>query len=376
MITRDSLKDLAGARSADGLFLSAFLSTSRLDDWRQTAPTFLNSEFNRLIKERGLDKNGKRHVQDNLQRILDVVQYDVTSKTEGLSVFADGGSGLFQRIELPLRLSNRLVLGPSPYVRPLIHALSRLEPFIVVRVSRDESTIYVVDELHLASETDITGPYLKSTDRETGDVPVKEYYAAARQETLVELHYRDVAQALDRLLRKPGVRRVILSAQHEIAAHFRKSLSPRAAKRVVAEIAWDPAVTVAQLLVTAREARDGARQAEMERLAARIAEGLGAHGRGVAGFDETMGALHRGQVRTLLVDGENRPSGWRCVECDFAVLIPGETCPMCRGGMVPVDDAVGEAIRVAILQGTFVEVAENVEVLESLGGIGGLLRYA
>ena len=375
MITRDTLKNLAAARSADGLFLSAFLSTSRLDDWRQTAPTFLNSEFNRLTKECELGKDERRRLHEDFRRILEVVQYEVTPKTEGLSIFADGSAGVFERVELPVRLANHLALGPSPYVRPLVHAFSALEPFMVVRVSRDESSIYLVDEFRLAMETDFTGPHLKSTDRETGDMPIKEYYAAARQETLVEQHYRDVAAAFERFLDETGVRRAVLSAQHEIATHFRRTLGPRVAERLVADIPWDPAVSVAQLLVEARAARDAARRAETERLAARIAEGLGAQGRGVAGFDATMVALHRGQLRTLLVDRNYRVPGWRCLECDYALVTAAESCPVCGGGLAAVADAVGEAVRVAILQGTVVEVAEGVETLQALGGIAGMLRY-
>ena len=44
----EKLKALAGTKSAGGMFLSVTLSTSRLDDWRQVAPAFLHSEFNRV----------------------------------------------------------------------------------------------------------------------------------------------------------------------------------------------------------------------------------------------------------------------------------------------------------------------------------------
>ena len=56
MIDIESLRSLASSRSTDGAFVSAFFSTSRLDDWRQTAPTFLNSESNNLVRERGFSR--------------------------------------------------------------------------------------------------------------------------------------------------------------------------------------------------------------------------------------------------------------------------------------------------------------------------------
>ncbi len=375
MLDRDSLKTLAAARSDRGVFVSAFVSTSRLDDWRQTAPTFLNSESTRVVKELDLDKESRRHVQEDVDRILEVLRYEVDPRIEGLAVFADGESGRFERFELPFRLQNRLVVGPTAYLRPLIHALSLLEPFILVRVSRDESTVYSIDEWRVTGAEEHSGPYLKSTDRETGDVPVKEYYAAARQETLVDLHFKDVSAAVDRTLDDTGAAHIVLLGQHEVVAHFRKTLSARAAALVDAEVALDTVASFPQLLVGARAALESARKAAMESIAHRISEGLGSGGRGVAGFEDTLAALRRGQVQTLLIDREYRPSGWRCAACEHVVLAPLETCPVCGGAIVPVADAVGEAVHTAVLQGTFVEVAEQVPELGAMGGIGGLLRY-
>ncbi len=110
----EKLKMLAGAKAAGGLFLSVTLSTSRLDDWRQVAPAFLHGEFNRVTKEHGITKEKKRLLQADLDYVLEVLEYDVTPQTQGLAVFVDGEGDFRERIELPLRLVNRLVLEPSP----------------------------------------------------------------------------------------------------------------------------------------------------------------------------------------------------------------------------------------------------------------------
>jgi hypothetical protein len=44
--------------------------------------------------------------------------------------------------------------------------------------------------------------------------------------------------------------------------------------------------------------------------------------------------------------------------------------------MVPVTDAVGEIVRLAILQNGQVEVGEDIAVLAELGGVAGVLRYS
>lgn len=375
-VAKEKLKRLAGARASREVFLTVTLSTSRLDDWRQFAPTFLNSEFNRITKGHATSKEGKRLLESDLEYVLDVLKYDVTSTTQGLALFVDGGAHYYERIELPFRLVNRLVIEPSPYVRPVAHALSLLEPFVVARVSRDESSLYLMDEWGVAKEDDLTGPWLRSSDRESGEVSIKEYYAAARQGALVDLHYKEVGSALAKLLESSGVSRVALCAQHDIASAFRRTLPAAVSAKIVAEIPFDAAATIGQMLVSAREAVEKARHEEMVDLAARIKEGLGGGGRGVSGFDDVLGALGRHQVQTLLVDRDYRAPGWSCLECTWVGLTEAKRCPVCGGGTVPVADAVGEIVRLAILQNGQVEVGENIPVLEELGGVAGVLRYA
>jgi len=172
MIDKEILQRLAATRSPHNLYLSVFVSTSRLDDWRQTFPSFLSSERQRIERERALSREDQRNLDQHFGHLREVLQYDVRGKTEGLSLFANSNGGPVERIELPVRLANQVVVAPSPYLRPLVRAIDQLEPFLLVRVSRDESSIFLVVDGGVMATQDLEGPYLKSTDRETGDVPV------------------------------------------------------------------------------------------------------------------------------------------------------------------------------------------------------------
>ena len=267
---RRKLKALAGAKPVGGAFLTATLSTSRLDDWRLSAPSFLHSEFNRRTQEDGTSRSDKRLLQSDLDYVLEVVSYEITPRTQGLALFVDDRGGHSERIELPFRLLNRLVMEPSAYIRPVAHALSLLEPFVIARVSRDESSLLLVDEWGVAQEDDVAGPWLRWSDRETGEVSIKEYFAAARQDELVELHYKEVGATLAKLLEASQARRVVVCAPHEIATNFRRALAQPLAGHVVAEISFDAAASASQMVANARQAVEQARNREMAALAARI----------------------------------------------------------------------------------------------------------
>ena len=373
---REKLRDLAAARAPRGEFLTVTLSTSPLDDWKQFAPTFVNSEFGRITREGSLSKDQKRILESDLDEVQAVLQYDLTPRTQGLALFANGEGGISQRIELPFKQLNRVVLEPSPYVRPVVHALSLLEPFIVARVSRDESSLYLMDEWGVAKEDDLTGPWLRTSDRETGELSVKDYFAAARQDSLVDLHYKEVAGTLAKWLDGSPVKRVILCAQHDIASAFRRALPQAVALKVTGEIPFDANVSAHQMLAAARIAANEARQRELAQLVGRIKEGLGGNGHGAAGFDDVAGGLERGQIQTLIVDRNYRPAGWTCSSCDWVWLTSLGQCPRCGGKPVPVADAVGELVRLAILESSQVEVAEGIPALDEMGGVAALLRFS
>ncbi len=76
------------------------------------------------------------------------------------------------------------------------------------------------------------------------------------------------------------------------------------------------------------------------------------------------------------MDRNYRPPGWTCPNCDWAGLTALERCPVCGAGPVPVADVVGELVRMAILQSSRVDVAEDIPLLDELGGVGALLRFA
>jgi hypothetical protein len=373
---RERMRTLAETRSPEGDILSVIVSTSRLDDWRQSAPVYLHSEFNRVIEELGLGPNDKRRLHTGLDYALDLLKYDVTPSTQGLVVFADGGAAVSESVELPLRLMNSLTVAPWPYVRPLAHALSLLEPFVLAEVSRDESSLYVVDEWGVASEDDLTGPWLRTSDRGTGEVSIKKYYAAARRETLVEQHYKEVGSSLSKLLEVSGARRIVLAAQHDIGAAFRRVLPSVTVGAVAAAIPLDAASTVGQRVASARRAVEQARQEQIAAVVARVKEGMGPGGHGVAGFEAVRDALEGSRLRTLVVDRDYRPPGWRCRACTWVSLEQVSRCPRCGADVARSFDAVGELVRLTILEHGQLEVGEQVKELGALGSVAGLLRYA
>ena len=86
--------------------------------------------------------------------------------------------------------------------------------------------------------------------------------------------------------------------------------------------------------------------------------------------------MGRGQLQTLLVDRNYEFRAGDARTCSWVGLATVERCPVCGGDVLPTIDAVGELVRLTILENGQVEVGEHIPVLDELGGVAGLLRYA
>jgi peptide subunit release factor 1 (eRF1) len=101
-------------------------------------------------------------------------------------------------------------------------------------------------------------------------------------------------------------------------------------------------------------------------------EGEGS-GWAVNGLDETLHALARGQVRTLLVNADTAEPGFRCGDSGRLA----RTARECRGEgePVPVLDVVDDAIEEALRQGVDINVVYETEARASVDGLAALLRF-
>jgi peptide subunit release factor 1 (eRF1) len=128
-----------------------------------------------------------------------------------------------------------------------------------------------------------------------------------------------------------------------------------------------PEVHAATLVV-----REAYERASERSLVHRLQEGQG-RGWAVNGVAETLQALSRGQVRTLVVDADAGGPGYRCADSGRLAL----ESDICRGEgePVPVLDIADEAIEEALRQRVDVEVVYDPEARAAVRGLASLLRF-
>ena len=187
-------------------------------------------------------------------------------------------------------------------------------------------------------------------------------------------HYERVAKHLEALLGAHGRDRIVVGGQGPAAVTFQRSLPPDLARLVIGTTHLNPAhVTPAAVHSAARAAAEQQAREDQSALVAAIDEGVGT-GRATNGARETLRALAKGQVRTLVVREDVRASGFRCGDSQRLVLSAAD----CRaeGPAQPVRDIIAAAIHTATTQDATIVTLRDPALAKRVDGLAALLRYS
>ena len=185
-------------------------------------------------------------------------------------------------------------------------------------------------------------------------------------------HYERVVQRLAALAERDDP--IVIAGPGPAPTTFQRALPPDVARRVIGTAHLNPArLTRTAVLAAARAAAATSARGEEAQLIAELEEGLGT-GRATNGGRETLRALAKRAVRTLLVRQDIRASGFRCADSERLVLSAVD----CRGEGQPrpVRDIVAAAMQLALEQDATLAIIQDPNLANRVDGLAALLRYS
>ncbi|MCL6649150.1 MAG: hypothetical protein K6U89_12525 [Chloroflexi bacterium] len=292
----------------------------------------------------------------------------------GLALFSCLPAGLWQAHFLPVRVRDRLVYEPTPYLTPLLDILDEYERYAVVLVDKERARLFTV----------FLGA-IEESEAFEDEVPGRHDQGGWAQARLQRHHAYHVLQHLKRVVEKlrllqaqRAFDRWILAGPEEATSELVHLLPPALARRLVATLSLPLFASPAEVLAeTLRVEQEVERQQE-DALVTELLELAGGGGRATVGRAATLTALAWGGVRTLVVAEGLRLAGVECTQCGALAAEPRAQCPVCQGPVQPVEDVVERAVERALATEATVELVhgEAARKLQERGeGIGALLRY-
>lgn len=228
--------------------------------------------------------------------------------SKGLALFI--GPDFQQVYELPVPLENQAAFGRPP-VAPLLWAIDEYERYLIVTVDREQARFYTAQlgEVGFQGEMQLA---LDTTDwrRKSGSQPSTATPSLGRGSSEgdfddrvgeeVRGFHRQVADQVERLARKHGLRRIVLGGSEEAALQV-NALLPKAVAGGVVEVLSIPMRYGAHQVLQQVQplALEYERRVEMV-LVEQVIDLAKAGGRGALGQEAVSRALERGQVELLL----------------------------------------------------------------------------
>lgn len=302
------------------------------------------------------------------------------SGAHGVAVYCSSRASLFQAIRLPHAVTSAIVIQMVPRLEPLLPAP---EPacVCVALVNRRDARLFIprgnltVGEHHFEEQLhdQVHGQHRQGGWSETN------YERSIEAD--VDAHLRRTAERLYKLWKAERFDRLVLGGPHEVVTRFASEL--HADLRAVldeAELAMHVNTTSAaeidEALVPLRQ-----RWRELSQWQAlqRVLSTMDARGGTAVGVRDTLTALARRQVQSLVLGPRTDQEGSECPQCgQLYVSQNGSQCAADGTELRPLHSLRAAMIRSAVLQDASVIVLDEYEdrpEVAAFSGVGAILRY-
>ena len=376
MISEDRVRALAGHRGSC-VVTSCYLD---VDGRRHPRHADYEAQLDHLLREArekapGFGPEAVRSVATDLERIASWVRggFD-RSHVKGLALFACSADGFFEVVELPLPVSNEIVVNHTPHVRPLESVLQAYDRFAVLLVDRQRARLFRFELGELTEHTEVFDAAPRGGAQ--GGHPAQGSRGAHVQrhsEEVAHRHLKHAAEVTFAELQHRPVDHVILGGPHEVVVELEGLLHPWIRERVADRLVIPVTAAVEEVRQAALTAEAAVARRNEAALVDRLRNAIGT-GAGVAGLTATLGALVERRVDVLLVSEGYATEGWRCRSCRYLGPL-GRRCPVCSNSMDLVNDVVELAVEEALGNKCRVQMVRENADLDVLGRIGALLRF-
>jgi peptide chain release factor subunit 1 len=378
VITRSDLEKLSQIDSKQGHLLSLYLPL-----FQDNNDTDYNIQLKNLLREaeqRFRDNTGNELPGDFNELFEDIRVFirDNSGKYgRGIALFASPQKGIIEARSMPDTIETSAIVDERPNLAPLIRLVEDYAPYCTCIISRDQARILVghLDSIeeHSSLEDDVPGQH------DQGGWSQSRY--ERHIEDHVHRHFKRVAQQLFDMHENKEFEYLIIGGPEEVVAGFEDFLHQYVKERVIGEIRLLMEANINDVRQQSVEVVDHYVKNRKSEQIEQVKGESQANDLGVQGLQDTMQALQRGQVLSLVVDHEIRSSGIVCNECGAMSVTPGQgnTCLYCESSNIrDMDNVIPALITSAFQQGASVLVIDDEEQQQEvapLGGIGALLRF-
>ncbi len=376
-ISWDELRDLARFRTERGCAISMYLNLDPGDmpsagDVQTEIKSLLDAgERSEAARREDLTHEQRQGLRADFDRIRTYFETEFNRDgAQGAAVFCAGLDEGWHTFSLVEPVEDAIKVGGEFYLAPLVPLIGRGSGALVAMVGREKGQIFRLREGRLEEIVDRSEEQPRRHDQ--GGWSQKRLQQHA--DNLALEHLREVAQHLDRLVRKYRRPHVVVICGEELRTQFADALAKESRDAIVGWANADAHATPAELLAVVTPALEGAREEHIAGVLERFREEAGRHGRASTGWAATLEAASDGRVEVLLFAAANERHAWKCPRCGRLAAEAGE-CPLDGTAMDEHESAIDLVVHQTLAHGGTLEPLRDRQDLDPVEGIGALLRF-
>jgi hypothetical protein len=364
---------------------------------RRPARTVMESELNRLIAAAGPRGEELENLQAAAARIAEYIDTELDPSARGVYIVANAAMDEFEALALGLPLETAVQYGPTPVLTPLARKIDDHPAYMVLVADQLEATLALIRRGRQGRTV-----WLESTDypRRTQQGAESQRRYQRRVDERINAFARHIADETLRAMQAEEVDMLIVAGDEVITSALNAEFHHTVQEAIIDTIRLDIRASEQDILdATLPIVARAERERELAKVE-RIANAVGAGGRGVAGGAGVLRALQAGQASGIAVVDDYAESGWADYTMDLYGAGPVPASHPAGGDVanlvsVALED---EMIRLAVQTGARIEIVktavdpddadlagagasgelprtEAARRLDALGGVGATLRY-
>ncbi|MBC7121354.1 MAG: hypothetical protein H5T33_07305 [Candidatus Methanosuratus sp.] len=367
-VTEIDLGALSEIYDETDIYLSIYMRSSSSSDL-EASRSFVASRF------RVMQKSLPSELQESFRRTASLAQEAIDSSfwkgERSRVIFVSSPESFFHFYRMSLDCEPLVVLDTSPFLLPLARLRDDHEDYGLLLLDSQDARLFIIRS-RIMEETNSSSIDLMKKHKKGGWSQMR--YNRLRKGA-IKSFLTEVAEDVTALESLQSMRGLVLAGPGD-AKNQLMELLPQKVREQVIGLLDIPMTTRPSELVKLGEqvALDRERTLSIKRaeeLKANVLRGqLYAYG-----TDSVRDALAQGRVNTLVLLSDYVVPGWICERCQhFQEGDRPEVCAQC-GGRTSQVNVLEELYELAQRTGAEVEFVEEDEFLQSIGGVGAILRY-
>ena len=368
--------------------LSLYLDTTPNETGHRTVQVYLKRALADRLQTFPDGSDERKSFSADAERVLTYVTSDeLRPEYKTVAIFACTEAGLFETVPLEVRLDRHLVVvSDRPHLYPLALLDEQYPRYAAVLADTNRSRIFVFSTGRREQTIDVVGQKTKRV--KVGGWSQARYQRHAENFHLH--HAKEVVEALETVVREDQIDHVILAGDEAAVPLIEKELPKHLAEKIVDVMRLDVRApddeVLRETLAVLREKDAETDQAVVSHLLDEYRGG----GLAITGAAETLSALERGQVDTLVLTAS--PEAIASADVALGVAPTATHSGSIAEGLDAVDEAAErppesltetamanqaatELVRQARLTSASIRFIEDAALLHDIGGVGAFLRF-